>query len=126
MLLDGASKRVCLLLQVSDVLIMSSSGLICWVIAGDDSQILVWDLSQQSLASPRHPGSSRLPSSPRPDSKRRILTDPVLAYTANCEISNFAWSPPLPQMGVPGSGPIIAGGEWLAMALGKTVKVLRV
>ena len=96
-----------------------------WTILGDDSQVLVWDLSQQSLASPRHPGTSRLQSSPRPDSKRRILTDPVLAYTAPCEVNNFAWSPPLPQMGGGGSA-VIAGGEWMAMALGKTVKVLRI
>jgi DDB1- and CUL4-associated factor 7 len=67
-----------------------------------------------------------MPSSPRPDSKRRILTDPVLAYTAPTEVNNLAWSPPLPQMSVPSSGAVIANGEWLAMALGKTVKVLRV
>ncbi|KAF8588625.1 WD40 repeat-like protein [Ramaria rubella] len=94
--------------------------------AGDDSQILVWDLSQQALASPRHHNSSRIQSSPRPDSKKRVITDPVLAYTATSEINNFAWSPILPQMSVPGSASVIAGGEWLAMALGKTVKVLRV
>jgi WD repeat-containing protein 68 len=51
-----------------------------------------------------------------------VFTDPVLAYTAPGEINNLAWSPPVSSMG----SPAIPGGEWLAMAIGKTVKVLRV
>ncbi|KAF8520323.1 WD40 repeat-like protein [Hysterangium stoloniferum] len=91
--------------------------------AGDDSQVLIWDLSPQTIASPRHTVTSRVPASPRPDAKRRVFTDPVLAYTAPGEINNLAWSPPLSSLG---SGPAIPSGEWLAMAIGKTVKVLRV
>jgi len=64
-----------------------------------------------------------MPSSPRPE-KRRTITDPVLAYTAPAEINNLAWSPSLPQMAVPGS--VVPGGEWLALAVGKTVKMLKV
>ncbi|KIJ49380.1 hypothetical protein M422DRAFT_74518 [Sphaerobolus stellatus SS14] len=92
--------------------------------AGDDSQVLVWDVVAPGVASPRNQTpASRMPSSPRPE-KRRTLTDPVLSYTAPAEINNLAWSPQLPQLPVPGG--MIPGGEWLALAVGKTVKVLKV
>jgi len=92
--------------------------------AGDDCQLLLWDLSgyTQAAASPRSAGS-RL-NSPRPDVKKRIVSDPVMAYTAPREITNLAWSPQIAgmTMNTGHSTP----GEWLAIASGKSIKALKV
>ncbi|KAH9166238.1 WD40 repeat-like protein [Lactarius sanguifluus] len=52
-------------------------------LAADDCQLLLWDISPHApapAASPRN-ASSRL-SSPRPtDGKKRVLTDPIMAYS---------------------------------------------
>ena len=93
--------------------------------AGDDCQLLLWDLSAYTNlpgASPRHTGSGL--SSPRPDVKKRVLTDPVMAYTGPSEIVNLAWSPQMAGVNT-NTGPI-AAGEWLAVSMGKTIKALKV
>lgn len=93
--------------------------------AGDDCQVLLWDLANytQGAASPRSAGS-RL-NSPRPDAKKKIVTDPVMAYTAPSQITNLAWSPLIQGMTM-NSGYSTATGEWLAIASGKTIKALKV
>ncbi|ETW80958.1 hypothetical protein HETIRDRAFT_476709 [Heterobasidion irregulare TC 32-1] len=95
--------------------------------AADDCQLLLWDIAPHSLppsSSPRN-ASSRL-SSPRPsDGKKRILSDPVMAYSASSEITNIAWSPRIPQM-VLNSGHMTPAGEWLAVVTGKSIKALKV
>jgi len=93
--------------------------------AGDDCQLLVWDLSSQALAARNITAPSNRLSSPRPDPKqRRVMSDPILAYSASSEINNIAWSTPMPSMSV-GQG-IFTSGEWVALSLGKQVKMLKV
>jgi DDB1- and CUL4-associated factor 7 len=93
--------------------------------AGDDCQLLLWDLAGyiQAAASPRSAGS-RL-NSPRPDIKKRVVTDPVMAYTASKEITNLAWSPQIAGMTM-NTGHSTAPGEWIAIASGKSIKALKV
>ncbi|KAF4567742.1 hypothetical protein EYR40_006747 [Pleurotus pulmonarius] len=93
--------------------------------ASDDCQLLLWDLASytQGAASPRSAGS-RL-NSPRPDVKKKVVTDPVMAYTAPGQITNLAWSPPIPGM-VMNTGHSTATGEWIAISLGKSIKALKV
>lgn len=94
--------------------------------AGDDSQLLLWDLAPLTslpAASPRH-SATGLSASPRPDVKKRVLSDPVMAYTGPAEITNLAWSPQIGAMSM-NTGHSTAG-EWIAVAMGKTVKALKV
>lgn len=93
--------------------------------AGDDCQLLLWDLANytQGAASPRSAGS-RL-NSPRPDAKKKIVTEPFMAYTAPSHITNLAWSPPIQGMTM-NTGHMTLAGEWLAIASGKTIKALKV
>lgn len=93
---------------------------------GDDCQLLLWDLAgyTQNMTSPRGPANSRL-SSPRPDVKKRVVTDPVMAYTAQSEITNLAWSPQIAGMTM-NTGHSTAPGEWIAIAIGKSIKALKV
>ena len=94
---------------------------------GDDSQLLVWDLSsytsQNPAASPRNASTGL--SSPRPDAKKRVITDPVMAYTGASEIANMAWSPQIAGLSMP-TGHTTAPGEWVAVAMGKSIKALKV
>ena len=57
---------------------------------GDDSQALIWDLS----------------TLPKP------VEDPILAYTADCEINNMCWSTSSP--------------DWVTIGFGSKVQMLRV
>ncbi|KAF7298167.1 WD repeat protein [Mycena chlorophos] len=93
--------------------------------AGDDCQLLLWDLANytQSAASPRSAGS-RL-NSPRPDVKKRVVTEPVMAYTAPSQITNLAWSPPIQGMTMNGGHSTVTG-EWIAIACGKSIRALKV
>ncbi|KAG6866625.1 hypothetical protein C0991_000735 [Blastosporella zonata] len=95
--------------------------------AGDDCQVLLWDLASFSTttqgASPRS-ASSRL-NSPRPDIKKRTITEPVMAYTASSQITNLAWSPQIQGVNMP-TGQSTAAGEWLAIVSGKTIKALKI
>ena len=94
-------------------------------LTADDCQVLLWDLANytQGAASPRSAGS-RL-NSPRPDAKKRIVSEPIMAYTAPSQITNLAWSPQIPGMTM-NSGYSTVTGEWLAIASGKTIKALKV
>merc|ERR1711991_262959 len=58
--------------------------------AGDDSQALIWDVSQM----------------PKP------IEEPILAYVAEAEINQLQWSK--------------AHTDWIAIALGNKLQVLRV
>lgn len=97
--------------------------------AGDDCQLLLWDLTNQASASPaprsgltHGPGSTAgLSSSPRPETKKRIVQDPVMAYTGPSEVVNVAWSPKI--SGVAGH---VAPGEWVAIAMGRSIRALKV
>ncbi|EKM80825.1 hypothetical protein AGABI1DRAFT_112551 [Agaricus bisporus var. burnettii JB137-S8] len=94
--------------------------------AADDCQVLLWDLmdhAQASAVSPRNP-TSRI-NSPRPDSKKKIITDPVMCYTAPGQITNLAWSPPIQGMTLP-NGLTTSTGEWVAICSGKNIKALKV
>ncbi|KAG6891765.1 hypothetical protein C0992_006186 [Termitomyces sp. T32_za158] len=88
--------------------------------AGDDCQVLLWDLASFNNttqgASPRS-ASSRL-NSPRPDAKKRIVTEPVMAYTAPSQVTNLAWSAQIQSVAM--------HEQWLAVVSGKAVKALRV
>ncbi|KAH9940402.1 WD40 repeat-like protein [Epithele typhae] len=93
---------------------------------GDDCQLLLWDLAPHtaaSAASPRPTGTGL--SSPRPDAKKRVVQDPVMAYTGASEIANLAWSPPIAGMST-ASGHSAGPGEWIAIAMGKSIKALKV
>jgi DDB1- and CUL4-associated factor 7 len=87
---------------------------------------LVWDISASAL-SPRQHRSPAVAASPHLEANQsgaRVLTEPTLAYAAPSEINNLTWSPPLGNMnfgGVPTSG-----GEWIAIAAGRTIKALKV
>ncbi|KAF5351690.1 hypothetical protein D9756_007421 [Leucocoprinus leucothites] len=92
----------------------------------DDCQVLLWDImdhAQPNAVSPRNT-SSRL-NSPHPDAKKKIITDPVMCYTALGQITNLAWSPSIQGMTLP-SGLTTATGEWLAVCCGKSIKALKV
>ncbi|KAI0644420.1 WD40 repeat-like protein [Trametes meyenii] len=94
--------------------------------AGDDCQLLLWDLAPHTAApaaSPRNASTGL--SSPRPDVKKRVLTDPVMAYTGASEIANLAWSPQIASMAM-NTGHTTAAGEWIAVAMGKSIKALKV
>ncbi|EIM81185.1 WD40 repeat-like protein [Stereum hirsutum FP-91666 SS1] len=95
--------------------------------AADDCQVLLWDLAPHSQAPAGSPqnASSRL-SSPRPvDGKKRVISDPVMAYSAPSEITNLAWSPHIPSMTM-NSGLSTSAGEWLAIVMGKSIKALKI
>jgi WD repeat-containing protein 68 len=81
------------------------------------------DHAQASTVSPRNP-TSRI-NSPRPDSKKKIITDPVMCYTAPGQITNLAWSPSIQGMTLP-SGLTTSTGEWVAICSGKSIKALKV
>ncbi|KAL0581831.1 hypothetical protein V5O48_000199 [Marasmius crinis-equi] len=93
--------------------------------AGDDCQLLLWDLANYTTSgtSPRSAGS-RL-NSPRPDSKKKVVTDPIMAYTASSQITNLAWSPPIAGV-TTNTGHSTATGEWIAIACGKSIRALKV
>ncbi len=94
--------------------------------AGDDCQLLLWDLAghtQNAAAEPRTASTGL--SSPRPDAKKRVVSEPVMAYTAGSEIANMAWSPQIAGMQM-NTGQSTAPGEWVAIAMGKTIKALKV
>ncbi|KIK68834.1 hypothetical protein GYMLUDRAFT_34827 [Collybiopsis luxurians FD-317 M1] len=97
--------------------------------AGDDCQLLLWDLASHTASSasmnansPRS-ASSRL-NSPRPDLKKKFVNEPAFAYTAMSQITNLAWSPVLQGVAMGSSQSTV--GEWVAIACGKTVKALKV
>ena len=48
-----------------------------------------------------------------------------MAYTAPAEISNLCWSPQIVGMTM-ASGHSTAPGEWVAVAMGKGIKALKV
>ncbi|KAG6886263.1 hypothetical protein C0993_006673 [Termitomyces sp. T159_Od127] len=95
--------------------------------AGDDCQVLLWDLASFNNAtqgaSPRS-ASSRL-NSPRPDAKKRIVTEPIMAYTALSQVTSLAWSPQIQGVAMH-TGHSTVTGEWLAIVSGKAVKALKV
>ncbi|KAF8736147.1 hypothetical protein AX14_000788 [Amanita brunnescens Koide BX004] len=93
--------------------------------ASDDCQVLVWDLANyiQTVTSPRGAGS-RL-NSPRPDVKKRVVSDPCMAYTASSQITSLAWSPIIQGMAM-GNGISTTTGGWVAIASGKQIKALKV
>ncbi|KAF9264193.1 WD40 repeat-like protein, partial [Marasmius fiardii PR-910] len=93
--------------------------------AGDDCQLLLWDLASYAKGgtSPRSAGS-RL-NSPRPDMKKTVVTEPIMAYTAPSQITNLAWSPPIQGI-TTNTGHSTATGEWIAIACGRTIRALKV
>ncbi|KAF8601846.1 WD40 repeat-like protein [Ceratobasidium sp. AG-I] len=98
--------------------------------AGDDCQVLVWDLTSTMVAASagqqqqtRGPGLA----SPRPPdgATTRTVYDPAMAYTAPAEISNIAWSPPMAGFSL-GGGVHSQPGEWVVMSMGKSVRALKI
>jgi len=84
--------------------------------AGDDHQLLLWDLSG-SVMSPHRIAPTDITNLPPPGEVR----DPVLAYTAPGEINSLAWSFPMVG-GMWGGTPV----EWVAVTEGRTMRALRV
>ncbi|KAG8742685.1 hypothetical protein FRC10_001041 [Ceratobasidium sp. 414] len=98
--------------------------------AGDDCQVLVWDLTSTMVnASTGQQQQSRGPglASPRPpdSATTRTVYEPAMAYTAPAEISNLAWSPPMAGFSL-GNGVHSQPGEWVVMAMGKSVRALKI
>ena len=123
---SGPSVRLSLLSLPSRTLLKNTT---C---TGDDCQLLLWDLAPHTAAasatSPRGGsggGGGGGLSSPRPDAKKRVVADPVAAYTGAAEIANMAWSPTIPGMQT-ASGHTTGPGEWIAVAMGKSIKALKV
>ena len=54
-----------------------------------------------------------------------MLQDPWAAYTGASEITNLAWSPHIASMTM-NTGHTTAAGEWIAIAMGKSIKALKV
>jgi WD repeat-containing protein 68 len=48
-----------------------------------------------------------------------------MAYSAQSEITNLAWSPQIAGMTM-NTGHSTAPGEWIAIAIGKSIKALKV
>jgi len=95
----------------------------CRTTPGDDHQLLVWDLSSSSLSPRQQVRSPALPESGQVAT--RSVVDPTLAYLAPSEINNLTWSPPMTSLTLAG-GTQTAPGEWIAVATGRSVKVLKV
>ncbi|KAJ1965618.1 hypothetical protein IWQ62_002622 [Dispira parvispora] len=70
--------------------------------AGDDLQVLVWDLSRSPLA-----GGSAVT-----DIAKHVVDVPSLTYRASAEVSTVSWSRAVP--------------DWVAISFGRTVQTLRV
>ncbi|EDR08916.1 uncharacterized protein LACBIDRAFT_249168 [Laccaria bicolor S238N-H82] len=85
---------------------------------------LGWGSAEHPLLATAGNAGSRL-NSPRPDAKKKIVTEPFMAYTAPSHITNLAWSPPIQGMTM-NTGHMTLAGEWLAIASGKTIKALKV
>jgi len=92
--------------------------------AGDDHQLLVWDLSTSALSPRRNVRSPAIPEANQ-TSTAKPVTDPTLAYTAMSEINNLTWSPPMASFNL-GNGIQTTPGEWIAIAAGRSIKVLKV
>ncbi|KZO92570.1 WD40 repeat-like protein [Calocera viscosa TUFC12733] len=84
--------------------------------AGDDHQLLLWDLSS-TVMSPHRVAPTDITNLPPPGEVR----DPVLAYTSPGEINSLAWSFPMVG-GIWGQTPV----EWIAVTEGRTLRALRV
>lgn len=91
--------------------------------AADDSQALIWDLSQMpkpiegvrecARAWPDASASrSRLPVHARPVRTGNSCADPILAYRAEAEVNQVQWSKLQP--------------DWIAICFNKTLQILRV
>lgn len=99
--------------------------------AGDDCQVLVWDLTSTMAAASANASQQQQSrgqglASPRPpDSTTRTVYDPALAWTGPGEISNLAWSPPMAGFSL-GGGVQSQPGEWVVLAMGKSVKALKI
>ena len=112
----------CVMLMLS----LQAFPLMTMVDTADDCQVLIWDIMEnaQPNATSQRNTNSRL-NSPRPDAKKKIITDPVMCYTAPSQVTNLAWSPSIQGMTLP-NGLSTATGEWLALCSGKSVRALLV
>lgn len=88
---------------------------------GSDGQLLIWDLSPSNLSA-RNASQTRSRSERK--SNKNIITDPILAYSVPGEVCNLAWSPPMPAFSVMGAH--MQGGDWIAIANGKSLRCLKV
>jgi WD repeat-containing protein 68 len=89
------------------------------LIAGDDNQVLVWDLNLNA-----NNGSPNATSGNRSSHHRhhqgyhnghqmqRHISDPILAYSAESEINSLCWNQSLT--------------DWIGVGFGRTVQALRV
>jgi len=84
--------------------------------AGDDCQVLLWDVS----GIPPNPS----PRNHRQEAKKIKITEPKYAYSGHSEINNMAWSPVMPAMTLH-QGFSTTPGEWLATASGRHVRMMK-
>lgn len=105
--------------------------------AGDDCQVLVWDLGAQGLYSSHASSAQASSRSPHPDgtsgsagnANTRTTSEPMLAYTAPTEVHNLTWSPNLiggAYTREDGRGAMAPSGEWVAIAAGRSIRALKV
>jgi WD repeat-containing protein 68 len=92
---------------------------------GDDCQVLLWDMAPHTAAAQAQAHATPRLSSPRPDVKKRVVTEPSMAFTGQSEITSLAWSPAIPGLPMH-TGGTTAPGEWIAIAMGKSIKALKV
>lgn len=69
---------------------------------GDDCQVLIWDLLNQSSGTPGINGA------PQPDNVR----SPVASWQCDYEVCNLGWTPQLPNSD---------NGEWLGVSAGRGI-----
>ncbi|CAH7672151.1 WD40-repeat-containing domain protein [Phakopsora pachyrhizi] len=89
---------------------------------GDDSQVLIWDLSSVpnnlgggSTATPNRTTTtttSASPSSMSTSPNTKLIKDPILGYTAPQEVNSITWSESF--------------RDWIAIGLGKRIRCLKV
>ncbi|KAF7732325.1 ddb1 and cul4 associated factor 7 [Apophysomyces ossiformis] len=84
----------------------TQSGQICT--GGEDSQVLVWDISQPAVQQQTSSFYQQRQNQQHP----RSIQDPILAYAAESEVNALSWSKATP--------------EWIGVGVGRTVKTLRV
>lgn len=89
------------------------------LIAGDDNQVLVWDLNLNANNGSPNANSGNRSSHHRHHQgyhnghqMQRHISDPILAYSAESEINSLCWNQSLT--------------EWIGVGFGRTVQALRV
>jgi WD repeat-containing protein 68 len=81
---------------------------------GDDSQVLVWNINNNTGDNNRSYYQQNAPSQQQRYSHQppRSVQDPLLAYVADAEVNSLTWSK--------------SAADWIGVGFGKTIQALRV